>query len=122
MANTITTKTLELVSGTTYRIRNLVHASGIIYLIRYVKGNSTSIVLSFAESYGITGIDKNTRYQVVEPDTNKWLTPSTKNINASGDYEIPITISKRTQYSYVTITFNSGTTGAVTIDAADDIF
>jgi len=122
MANTITTKTLELVSGTTYRIKNIVRASGIIYLIRYTKGNTTNVLFTFAQSYGITGIDSTAKYQIVEADTEKLLSPVVKKINASGDYELPITISKRAQYSNVTVTFTGGTTGQVTIDACDDIY
>ena len=108
--NTVTTGTLTLVSGTTYRI-----ASGNYYkanlLLNYVVGDSTSVTIQIGYRYTDSGLVSTTTYvaSLVDGSTNV-ATDDAIVLNATAARQIPLNTSKRADWIYVTFTFTA--TGA----------
>jgi hypothetical protein len=108
--NTVTTGTLTLVSGTTYKI-----ASGNYYkanlLLDYVVGDSTSVTVQVGYRYTDSGLVSTTTYvaSIVDGSTNI-ATDDAIVLNATGARQIPLNTSKRADWIYLTFTFTA--TGA----------
>jgi hypothetical protein len=118
--NTVTTGTLTLVSGTTYKI-----ASGNYYkanlLLDYVVGDSTSVTVQVGYRYTDTGLVSTTTYvaSIVDGSTNI-ATDDAIVLNATGARQIPLNTSKRADWIYITFTFAAGTTGTLRADVILD--
>jgi len=118
--NAITTGTLTLVSGTTYRI-----ASGNYYkanlLLDYVKGNSTSVTVQVGYRYTDTGLVSTTTYvaSLADGSTNI-LTDDAIVLDATAARQIPLNTSKRADWIYLTFTFDGGTTATLRADVILD--
>lgn len=108
--NTVTTGTLTLVSGTTYKI-----ASGNYYkanlLLNYVIGDSTSVTITISYRYTDPGLDSTISYvaSIVDGSTNI-ATDDAVVLNATAARQIPLNTSKRADWIYITVTFTA--TGA----------
>ena len=118
--NAITTGTLTLVSGTTYRI-----ASGNYYkanlLLDYVKGNSTSVTVQVGYRYTDTGLVSTTTYvaSLADGSTNI-LTDDAIVLDATAARQIPLNTSKRADWIYLTFTFDGGTIATLRADVILD--
>ena len=118
--NAVTTGTLTLVSGTTYRI-----ASGNYYkanlLLDYVKGNSTSVTVQIGYRYTDTGLVSTTTYVASLADgTTNVLTDDAVVMSATAARQIPLNTSKRADWIYLTFTFDGGTTATLRADVILD--
>ena len=118
--NAVTTGTLTLVSGTTYRI-----ASGNYYkanlLLDYVKGNSTSVTVQVGYRYTDTGLVSTTTYVASLADgTTNILTDDAVVMSATAARQIPLNTSKRADWIYLTFTFDGGTTATLRADVILD--
>jgi hypothetical protein len=118
--NAVTTGTLTLVSGTTYRI-----ASGNYYkanlLLDYVKGNSTSVTVQVGYRYTDTGLVSTTTYVASLADgTTNVLTDDAVVMSADAARQIPLNTSKRADWIYLTFTFDGGTTATLRADVILD--
>ncbi len=114
--NTVTTGTLTLVSGTTYKI-----ATGNYYkanlLMDYIVGNSTSVTAQISYRYTDDGIPATTSYIASLADgTTNILTDDAVVMNATAARQVPLSTSKRADWIYVTFTFAAGTTGTLRAD------
>jgi hypothetical protein len=118
--NAITTGTLTLVSGTTYRI-----ASGNYYkanlLLDYVKGDSTSVTIQVGYRYTDAGLVSTTTYiaSLVDGTTNV-ATDDAIVLSATAARQIPLNTSKSADWIYFTFTFDGGTTATLRADVILD--
>ena len=118
--NAVTTGTLTLVSGTTYRI-----ASGNYYkanlLLDYVKGDSTSVTVQVGYRYTDTGLVSTTTYVASLADgTTNILTDDAIVMSATAARQIPLNTSKRADWIYLTFTFDGGTIATLRADVILD--
>jgi hypothetical protein len=114
--NTVTTGTLTLVSGTTYKI-----ATGNYYkanlLMDYTIGNSTSVTAQISYRYTDDGIPATTSYIASLADgTTNILTDDAVVMTATAARQVPLNTSKRADWIYITFTFAAGTTGTLRAD------
>ena len=105
--NAVTTGTLTLVSGTTYRI-----ATGNYYkanlLLNYVVGDSVSVTIQTGYRYTDTGLVSTITYvaSLVDGATNI-ATDDAIVLNATATRQIPLNTSKRADWLYFTFTFTA---------------
>lgn len=119
-ANEITTGTLTLVSGTTYRIATANYYK-MNLLLDYSKGDSTSVTIQVGYRYADSGIPSTTTYIASIADgTTNVLTDDAIVMNATAARQIQLNTSKRADWLYVTITFSGGTTATMRADVILD--
>ena len=115
-ANTVTTGTLTLVSGTTYRIATANYYK-MNLLMDYAIGNSVSVTAQISYRYTDDGIPATTSYIASLADgTTNILTDDAVVMNATAARQIPLNTSKRADWVYITFTFSAGTTGTLRAD------
>ena len=119
-ANTVTTGTLTLVSGTTYRIATANYYK-MNLLMDYAIGNSVSVTAQISYRYTDDGIPATTSYIASLADgTTNILTDDAVVMNATAARQIPLNTSKRADWVYITFTFSAGTTGTLRADVILD--
>jgi hypothetical protein len=108
--NTVTTGTLMLVSGTTYKIATANYYK-MNLLLTYVIGDSVSVTIQAGYRYTDTGIPATTTFvaSLVDGSTNI-ATDDAIVLNAAASRQIPLNTSKAADWLYLTFTF--GATGA----------
>ena len=114
--NAVTTGTLTLVSGTTYRIATANYYK-MNLLMDYAIGNSVSVTAQISYRYTDDGIPATTSYIASLADgTTNILTDDAVVMNATAARQIPLNTSKRADWVYITFTFSAGTTGTLRAD------
>jgi len=118
--NAVTTGTLTLVSGTTYRIATANYYK-MNLLMDYAIGNSVSVTAQISYRYTDDGIPATTSYIASLADgTTNILTDDAVVMNATAARQIPLNTSKRADWVYITFTFSAGTTGTLRADVILD--
>jgi hypothetical protein len=118
--NAVTTNTLTLVAGTTYKIATANYYK-MNLLLDYVVGNSVSVTVQIGYRYTDTGIPATTTYvaSLVDGSTNV-ATDDAIVLSATAARQIPLNTSKRADWLYITFTFGAGTTGTLVADVILD--
>lgn len=118
--NTVTTGTLTLVSGTTYKIATANYYK-MNLLMDYVVGNSTSVTAQISYRYTDDGIPATTSYIASLADgTTNVLTDDAVVMTATAARQVPLNTSKAADWLYITFTFGAGTTGTLRADVQID--
>jgi hypothetical protein len=118
--NTVTTGTLTLVSGTTYKISTANYYK-MNLLLNYTIGDSVSVTAQIGYRYTDTGIPSTTTYIASLADgTTNVLTDDAVVMTAAGARQIPLNIPKAADWLYITFTFGAGTIGALRADVLVD--
>lgn len=118
--NTVTTGTLTLVSGTTYKIATSNYYK-MNLLLNYTIGDSVSVTVQVGYRYTDTGIPTTTTYvaSLVDGTTNI-ATDDAIVLSASAARQISLNTSKAADWLYLTFTFGAGTTGTLRADVLID--
>jgi hypothetical protein len=108
--NAVTTGTLTLVTGTTYKIATANYYK-MNLLLNYVVGDSVSVTVQTSYRYTDTGIPATTSYIASLADgTTNILTDDAVVMNATAARQVPLNTSKAADWLFITFTF--GATGA----------
>lgn len=118
--NAVTTGTMTLVSGTTYRISTANYYK-MNLLLNYVIGDSVSVTAQIGYRYTDTGIPATTTYVSSLADgTTNVLTDDAVVMTGTAARQIPLNTSKAADWLYITFTFGAGTTGTLRADVLID--
>ena len=118
--NTVTTGTMTLVSGTTYRIATANYYK-MNLLLDYTVGNSVSVTAQIGYRYTDTGIPTTTTYVSSLADgTTNILTDDAVVMTGTAARQTPLNTSKAADWLYITFTFGAGTTGTLRADVLID--
>lgn len=111
-ANSFTSRTSPVATTTATQVCPA-KREGAFILIKYDKGNGTSIAIAPTFIFG--GISATDEYQPLILDS---VTPTTQtySFSTSGNYQIPIGIAKGATKMKVLCTFTGGTTATVVCD------
>ena len=118
--NVVTTGTLTLVSGTTYKIATANYYK-MNLLLDYVVGNSVSVTAQIGYRYTDTGIPTTTTYiSSLADGTTNILSDDAVVMTGTAARQIPLNTSKAADWLYITFTFAAGTTGTLRADVLID--
>jgi hypothetical protein len=118
--NTVTTGTLTLVSGTTYRIATSNYYK-MNLLLNYTIGDSVSVTAQIGYRYTDTGIPATTTYiSSLADGTTNILTDDAVVMTGTAARQVPLNTSKSADWLYITFTFGAGTTGTLRADVLLD--
>jgi len=117
--NAITTETLTLVSGTTYRIATANYYK-MNLLLDYAKGDSTSVTVTIGYRYTDTGIPATTTYIASMAGSGNVAENDEIVMSATAARQFALSTSKRADWLYLTFTFDGGTTATLRADVILD--